>query len=70
MIKNIQDEIGKLIETDVEDSSAKGAKKSVSFEMSTCAQLDTSVEEEAVETAGDDSLSVNDLVINDSRGCG
>ena len=38
----------------------------MNFEISTCAQLDKSTEEESVETAGDDTLSVNDLVIDDS----
>ena len=60
-LKNIQEDISKLI--DVENSNSKATKKSVSFEISTCAQLDKSAEEEAVETAGDDILSVNDFVI-------
>ena len=38
----------------------------MSFEISTCAQLDKSAEEEAGETVGDDTLSVNDFVIDDS----
>ena len=59
-LKNIQYDISKLIEKDVEDSGAKGTKKSVTFDMSACAQLDTSVEE----CLGDDTLSVNDLVID------
>ena len=38
--------------------------KSVTFEISTCAQLDKSVEEEGAEEAADDTLSVDDLVID------
>ena len=66
LLKNTQEDISRLI--DVENNSSKAAKKSVSFEISTCVQLDQSAEEEAVETAGDDTLSVNDLVIDDSTG--
>ena len=62
LLKNTQEDISRLI--DVENNSSKAAKKSVSFEISTCVQLDQSAEEEAVETAGDDTLSVNDLVID------
>ena len=62
-LKNIQYDISKLLEKDVEDSGAKGTKKSVTFEMSTCAQLDTSAEEHL----GDDTLSVNDLVIDEKN---
>ena len=40
LIKYLQDGISKFIETDIADSGAKGAKKSVSFEMCTCVQLD------------------------------
>ena len=61
--KNIQNDISKLIEKDVEDSGAKGTKNSVSFEISTCVQLDKSVEE----GLGDDTLSVNDLVIDEGK---
>ena len=64
LLKNIQEDISKLI--DVDNSNSKAVKKSVSFEISTCAQLDKSAEEEAGETVGDDTLSVNDLVIDDS----
>ena len=57
-MKNIQQDISKLIET---DSGAKGAKKSVSFKISTCAQLDRSVEEEIA----DDTVSVHSHVIDE-----
>ena len=57
-IRNIQSDISKLIEKDVTDSGAKGTKKSVSLKITTCAQLDTSVEE----SLGYDTESVNDLV--------
>ena len=40
-VKNIQESISKLIDTDVGDSGAKAAMKSVTFEISTCAQLDS-----------------------------
>ena len=63
LVKNIQNDISKLIEKDVEDSGAKGTKKSVSFEISTCVQLDKSIEE----GLGDDTLSVNDLVIDEGK---
>ena len=59
-LKNIQEDISKLI--DVDNSNSKAGKKSVSFEISTCAQLHKSAEEEVGETVGDDTLSVNDLV--------
>ena len=62
-LKNIRNDISKLIEKDVEDSGAKGTKKSVTFEISTCAQLDKSVNE----GLGDDTLSVNDLVIDEGN---
>ena len=64
LLKNIQEDISKLI--NVDNSNSKAVKKSVSFEISTCAQLDKSAEEEAGETVEDDTLSVNDLVIDDS----
>ena len=64
LLKNIQEDISKLI--DVDNSNSKAEKKSVSFEISTCAQLHKSAEKEAGETVGDDTLSVNDLVIDDS----
>ena len=35
-LKNIQNDISKLIEKNVEDSGAKGTKKSVTFKISTC----------------------------------
>ena len=47
----------------LEDSGAKGTKKSVTFEISTYAQLDKSVNE----GLGDDTLSVNDLVIDEGN---
>ena len=61
-LKNIQEDTSKLI--DLDNSNSKAVKKSVSFEISTCAQLDKSAEEKAGETVGDES--VNDLVIDDS----
>ena len=60
-VRNIQSDISKLIEKDVTDSGAKGPKKSVSLKITTCAQLDTSVEE----SLGYDTESVNDLVIDE-----
>ena len=42
--------------------------KSVTFEISTCAQLDKSVKEEGAGEAIDDALSVGDLVIDLSQG--
>ena len=63
-LKNIQEDISKLL--NVDNNNSKAVKKSVSFEISTCAQLGKSAEEEAGETVEDDTLSVNDLVIDDS----
>ena len=67
-VKNIQESISKLIDTDVADSGAKAATKSVTFEISICAQLDKSVEEEGAGEAADDTLLVDDLVIELSQG--
>ena len=67
-VKNIQKSISKLKDTDVGDSGAKAATKSVTFETSTCAQLDKSVEEEGAGEAADDTLSVDDLVIDLNHG--
>ena len=52
-----------MIEKDVTNSDAKGTKKSVSFEITTCAQLDKSVKE----SLGYDTESVNDLVIDEGN---
>ena len=67
-MKNIQESIGKLIDTDVGDSGAKAATKSVNFEISTFAQLDKSGEEEGAGEAADHTLSVDDLVIDLNQG--
>ena len=62
-VRNIQSDISTLIEKDVTDSDAKGTKKSVSFEITTCSQLDKSVKE----SLGYDTESVNDLVIDEGN---
>ena len=62
---NLHDDISKLIEKDVEHSSSKDAKKCVTFHITTCAQLDKSVDEAVV--TGDDTLSLNDLVIDKTK---
>ena len=67
-VKNIQESISKLIDTDDGDSGAKAAMKSVTFDISTCAQLDKSVEEEGAGEAADDTSSVDDLVIDLNQG--
>ena len=67
-MKNIQESISKLIDTDVGDSGAKAAMKSVTLEISTCAQLDKSVKEEGAGEAADDTLSVDSLVIDLNQG--
>ena len=67
-VKNIQESISKLIDTDVGDSGAKAAMKSVTFDISTCAQLDKSVEEQGAGEAADDTSSVDDLVIDLNQG--
>ena len=67
-VKNIQESISKSIDTDVGDSGAKAATKSVTLEISTCAQLDKSVKEEGAGEAADDTLSVDDLVIYLNQG--
>ena len=67
-MKNIQESISKLIDTDVGDSGAKPPMKSVTFDISTCAQLNKSVEEEGAGEAADDTSSVDDLVIDLNQG--
>ena len=67
-VKNIQESINKLIDTDVGDSGAKAPMKSVTFDISTCAQLDKSVKEEGAGEAADDTSSVDDLVIDLNQG--
>ena len=64
----MQESISKLIDPDVRDSGTKAAMKSVTFEISTYAQLDKSVEKERAGEAADDTLSVDDLVIDLNQG--